>query len=109
LHELNTLRGALEAVERVLNRGGDADDVLSAVVTVLHERLAYVAIRFMEGDRLVERPVAGSKADGVIVPVELQGVNVAELELSTDNREFAERVATLISPYCLVLDNPGPT
>jgi hypothetical protein len=29
--------GALEAVDCILNRGGDADDVLRAVVDVLHD------------------------------------------------------------------------
>ena len=32
--------GALEAVERILNRGGDADAVLLQVVEALHQRAA---------------------------------------------------------------------
>ena len=30
--------GALEAIDRILNRGGDADDVLGAVLEALNER-----------------------------------------------------------------------
>ncbi len=105
MDEINVLRGALEAVERILNRGGEADDVLRAVVAALHERFSYVAIRFREEDRLVEGPSAGREADRVIVPVEFQGLAVAELELSIDDSAFAQRVATLISPYCLALSD----
>jgi len=89
-------RGALEAVERILNRGGEADAVLRAVVAALHDRFSYIAIRFADG-RLVS---AGRKADGTEVPVQFQERTVAELELSTDDPVFARRVATLISPYC---------
>jgi hypothetical protein len=89
-------RGALEAVERILNRGGEVDDVLHAVVAALHERFAYVAIRFASGG-LVS---AGHQTDRMEVPVQLQERAVAELELSTDDAAFAARVATLISPYC---------
>ena len=39
--------GALEAVDRILNRGGDADDVLRDVLQALHERgVSWAAIRF---------------------------------------------------------------
>ena len=52
--------GALEAVERVLNRGGEADDVLRQVVAILHERLGgFVRISFVEETVLVQaRPRA---------------------------------------------------
>jgi hypothetical protein len=35
---MSSASGALEAVERIVDRGGDADDVLREVVTALHER-----------------------------------------------------------------------
>ena len=55
--------GALEAVERVLNRGGEADDVLRQVVTILHERLGrFVRISFVEADALVAGPAAGEQS-----------------------------------------------
>ena len=56
-------RGALEAVERILSRGGDADDVLRGVVAAVHERVPHfgrVGIAFMENGRLVLGPEAGS-------------------------------------------------
>ena len=78
-------RGALEAVERILNRGGDPRDVLLAVLEALHARgVAYAAVR-VGGDELsigVPRPAAASGA----------------LTLA-DDQEFVDRVALLISPY----------
>jgi hypothetical protein len=103
-------RGALEALERVLNRGGDADDVLRDVVSILHERAGYAwaAIAFVEAGELVLGPVAGEQADGAIgVPVSFRGDRVAELSVAPatggdEERAFLERVATIVSPYCLV-------
>ena len=95
--------GALEAIERVVNRGGDADDVLRAVVRVLHERgFEYAAVNFVEGDRLVPGPAAGRKAAGSEAPVVFGGSRVATFELATDDVELVRRIATLISPYALV-------
>jgi putative methionine-R-sulfoxide reductase with GAF domain len=106
----NARRGALEAIDRVLNRGGDADDVLRAVVGVLRDRGGYswAGIRFVEGDGLVLGPSAGEPAAATAVPIEYQGREVAVLEVATtaadddDERAFLDRVAILISPYCLV-------
>ena len=67
------VRGALEAIDRILNRGGDADDVLRAVVDVLHERLdhfSWVGIYLVEGDELVLGPWRGPQAtEHVRIPV----------------------------------------
>lgn len=99
-------RGALEALDRILNRGGDADDVLRQVVDVLGNRFEHVTIRFVEGDALVDGPSAGTPAaDTSTWPIDFRGTNVAELEIgpaSDSDREFVQRVATLISPFCLV-------
>jgi hypothetical protein len=103
-------RGALDAVERILNRGGDADDVLRAVVTTLRERLGYrwVGIRFVEGDTLQLGPSAGepgAAAEEQVHPVAFEGRRVAELAatgVGAGDETLLERVAVLISPYCLV-------
>jgi putative methionine-R-sulfoxide reductase with GAF domain len=105
-------RGALEAVERILNRGGDADDVLRAVVAVLGDRFdhyPWVAISFVEEGAFVVGPSHGTASGGIRLeaPVSFQGQVVARLWVETplpDNHdaEFLERVATLISPHCLV-------
>jgi putative methionine-R-sulfoxide reductase with GAF domain len=102
------LRGALDAVERILNRGGDADDVLRAVVAAVHSRLQYdwVGIRLVEGDDLVLGPAVGvAGGPETTVPISYEGSKVGELDVSGDDAEdraFLERVAVLISAYCLV-------
>jgi hypothetical protein len=66
--------GALEAVERVLNRGGEPDAVLAAVAAILRERL------------------------GRDVVVTESGFEVVG-ELAADERALVERVTLLASPY----------
>ena len=65
--------GALEAIDRILNRGGDADDVLRAVVEVLHDRFehySWVGIYLVEGDELALGPWKGPEAtEHVRIPV----------------------------------------
>jgi hypothetical protein len=103
-------RGALEAVERILDRGGDADDVLRDVVAALHERVprfARVGIAFMEDGRLELGPEAGTgEGEEVRALVTFEGAPVAELIVhraeTGDDQAFLDRVATLVSPYCLV-------
>ena len=96
--------GALETVEAIVARGGDADDLLRDVLAALHERgAAHAAIRFVEQGRLVDGPSVGTAAeDAVTVPVLYRGDRVGDLTLAVDDAAFAERVATLISPYVLV-------
>ena len=95
--------GALEAIDRILNRGGDADDVLRAVLDAVHGRgVSYAAIRFVEDGALVDGPSIGSPTDVRTTPIVYQGELVGELDLATDDDSFAERVATLISAHVLV-------
>jgi hypothetical protein len=103
--------GALEAVERILNRGGDADGVLRQVVAVLYGRLegcSWVGISFIEPGELVLGPELGERAgEETSMPVSYEGRVVADLGivmegLSAEDQALLERVAILISPYCLV-------
>jgi len=92
--------GALEAVERVLNRGGDARDVLQQVVDVLHERTGrWVAIAIDSEIRLSaggEQPAKRQRH-----PIVWQGRPIAELWTSADaDPALCERVALILSPYC---------
>ncbi len=106
----DTYRGALAAVERILNRGGDADDVLRAVVGSLHERVphfTWVGLAFMEEGQLQLGPEAGDgEGEEVRALVMFEGAPVAELLVrrsqNADDGPFLERVAMLVSPYCLV-------
>jgi putative methionine-R-sulfoxide reductase with GAF domain len=99
-------RGALEGVDRVLNRGGDADDVLRDVLQALAPLFPYAGIRFVEGGELVLGPAVGAPAGTPSgYPVSFNGGKVAELEVegaADGDDAFLERVALLVSPYCLV-------
>jgi hypothetical protein len=106
LRDLSAQWVALAALDRILNRGGDADDVLRGVVRVLQERYDYVSIRFVEGDELAVGPSAGNPGSEISTwPIAFEGTKVAELEVTPPaeaDREFLERVTAIVSPYCLV-------
>jgi hypothetical protein len=99
----------LEAIDRLIERGGDADDVLREVVTALHDQAGYpwAGIFFLEGGELVLGPQAGTpdETHRTSTPVAWQGTPVAELAVDDapeEDRMFLERVAVLVSGYCLV-------
>jgi hypothetical protein len=99
----------LEAVDRILEHGGDADDILRDVVAALHEQagFAWAGIFFLEDGELVLGPQAGApnEPQRTSVPVTWEGVRVAELAIDDapeEDRMFLERVAVLVSGYCLV-------
>jgi putative methionine-R-sulfoxide reductase with GAF domain len=102
--------GAYEAIDQVLSCGSDADEVLQQVVGVLHgiDHYSWVGISFVEEDELVLGPAEGEQtAEPTTVPISYENNVVAELgviadEVDTEDRAFLERVALLISPYCLV-------
>lgn len=83
---------ALEAVERILNRGGDPAAVVEAVVAALRERGFRAAVRTRA------RMIGDASAVSVEVPVESAGVVVGGVSVA-DDPALAARVATLISPY----------
>jgi GAF domain-containing protein len=70
---VDTYRGALEAVERIVNRETEADEVLRKTVEVLHDRFdhySWVGIYLVEGDDLVLGPWKGPQAtEHVRIPV----------------------------------------
>ena len=106
--------GALEAIERILNREGEADVILRAAVVALAERLgdALGGHRVRRGGRAGPRPDrrrrrpsrAPRRRRAGRVPRRL----VAEIWIDDDGRPdaddqaFLRRVADLLSPYCLV-------
>jgi GAF domain-containing protein len=149
------VRGALEAIDRIVNRGGDADEVLRAAVDILHDRFddySWVGIYFVDGDDLVLGPWKGPQAtehvripigqgicgaaaasgrtevvddvagdprylscfvstrSEIVVPISFEGRVVGEIDIDSDrpaafdadDRTFLERVALLVSPFCLV-------
>lgn len=70
---VDTYRGALEAVDRIVDRETEADDVLRKTVDVLHDRVehySWVGIYLVEGDDLVLGPWKGPQAtEHVRIPI----------------------------------------
>lgn len=99
-------RGALEAVDRILNRGGDADDVLRGVLAVLRERASvdWAGIAFVEEGRLELGPSVGGEPPAAWDRREIafRGRPVAELRSAGGDAAVLDRVALVISPFCLV-------
>jgi hypothetical protein len=100
--------GAIEAVERIINREEEADEILRQTVRALADRLDVpVAVRFHDEEQWVVGPSAGGYAErGDGEEVRYRGDVVADLAagagLDADGRAAFVRVALLISPYCLV-------
>ena len=98
---------ALDAIDRVLDRGGEPDDVLRSTVSVLVDEpgVSWAGVAFSEEGRLVVGPEAGTPDESrrVRVPVRFQGSEVGELQVDGDaDPAFLELVATLISAHVLI-------
>jgi len=114
---MSSTSGTLEAIDGILNRGGDADDILRQVVATLHERAGYAwaGIFFLDDGELALGPEAGTPDETrrTSVPVTWQGDRIAELAVDDapeEDRMFLERVAFLVSGHCLVgWDTGGET
>jgi hypothetical protein len=100
--------GALQAIDEIVSRGGEADEVLREVVAVLHRDYSWVGISFVEAGELVLGPAQGERtAEPTAIPIPYEDNVVAKLgvvadELGPEDHAFLDRVALLISPYCLV-------
>jgi hypothetical protein len=96
-------RGALEALERIVNRGGSPDEVLREVVRVLHGLYERVAIRIVRDGALTPGPWAGNPSGTASTwPVRVGHEQVGEIEVAPASEEddaFMRRVTTIVSPY----------
>jgi hypothetical protein len=105
-------RGALDAIDRVLNRGGEPDVVLRDVVTILRERAGYewVAVQLVAADAPSSVP-GDPELERIDVPVRYGSRDVAVLQVgpqngAEDEPAFLDRVATLISLHCYTASRP---
>ena len=94
------------AVEEIVGREADADDVLRAVVATLVERggMTSACILFHEDGELVPGPRAGSSStEATHTPVVYAGAEVAQLVTEGPADQLVlTRVAELIAEHCLV-------
>jgi L-methionine (R)-S-oxide reductase len=90
----DTYRGALEAVDRIVNREPEADEVLRRVVDVLHDRFphySWVGIYLVEGDELVLGPWKGPQAtEHMRIPI---GEGICGAAAASGTTEIVEDVA----------------
>ncbi len=99
-------RGALEAVDRIVNREQEADEVLRKAVEVLHDRFehySWVGIYLVEGDDLVLGPWKGPQAtehvripvgEGICGAAAVSGVTEIVDDVNADDRYLACFVST---------------
>ena len=106
---MSSTSGALDAIERIVDTGGDADDILRQVVASMHDDAGYpwAGIFFVEAGDLLLGPHAGTpdEPNRTSVPVTWQGDRIAELAVDgapEEDRALLERVAVLVSGHCLV-------
>jgi hypothetical protein len=106
---MSSTEEALAAIDRIVERGGDADDVLRGVVAALHDDAGYAwaGIFFLEDGAPTLGPADGEPDETrrTRVPVLWQGDPVAELAVDgapEEDHRFLERVAELVSGHCLV-------
>jgi putative methionine-R-sulfoxide reductase with GAF domain len=94
-------------VEELIGRGGEADDVLRAVVSALAgtPEIAWAGVAFVEEADLVVGPAAGepNPALRARVPISFQGSAVGELWVDgAVPADDVQRVAALIAPLVLI-------
>jgi acyl-CoA thioester hydrolase len=100
--------GAVDAVERIVNREAEADEILRQSVATIAKRFdTFCGIRFVEDGAMIDGPSAGRFAEPkAIVAITYDGSSVAEIALGTEvaaeDRDALDRIAALLSPYCLV-------
>lgn len=97
----------LDRIDRIVGQGGDADDVLRAVVAALagDPGLEWAGIFFLESGELALGPQTGEPDDlrRSSVPVVYQGVRVGELAVDGEvDVAVLEQVATLVSAHVLL-------
>jgi L-methionine (R)-S-oxide reductase len=89
----DTYRSALEAVDRIVNREAEADEVLRRVVELLHDRFthySWVGIYLIEGGDLVLGPWKGPQAtEHVRIPI---GEGICGAAAATGRTEVIEDV-----------------
>ena len=96
-----------DIVQQIVDRGGDADDVLRAAVAALLDApgVTWAAIALVEEGALRVGPAAGVADDAHRrrTPILFQGARVAELWVDGDLEQAQlDRIAAVVAPYALI-------
>ena len=94
-----------DAVQQIADRGGEATDVLQAVVATIVERggATWAAVFFYDEGEVIVGPHAGAAEPGERreAPIVVDGAHVAQLTVDgLDDQQLIERVAVLNARYC---------
>jgi hypothetical protein len=97
--------GVLEAVDRIIDRGGDPKDVLQAAVTTIVQQggAKWAAVLFSDEGELIVGPHDGVAEPGERrrSPIVFERARIGELAVDgLDDQPLIERIALLIAPYC---------
>lgn len=104
-----------DELDRILDRGGEPDDVLREAVSALADgpNIVWAGIAFLDEEALVLGPSAGEPDPSKrrSVPIVFQGGNVGELWADGDvERTLLEQVADRLSGHVLIgWDTGGET
>jgi hypothetical protein len=101
------VNAALEAVDGIVAQGGDADDVLRAIVAALveHGGCSWAAIAFVEDGELVVGPRTGDadEARRTRTDIAFKGDKVGELWADgCDDRTLLDGVAARVATHVLL-------
>ena len=100
--------GAVDAVEWIINRESEADEILrQSVVTIARRFETFCGIRFVEDGGMIDGPSGGDYAQPqAVVPITYDDSSIAEIVLGRPlqevERDAFDRIAKLLSPFCLV-------
>ena len=100
--------GAVEAVERIINRESEADEILRQSVATIAKRFeTFCGIRFVEDGGMIDGPSGGAYAEPqAVVAITYDDSSIAEIVLGApleeEDRDAFDRIAKLLSPFCLV-------
>jgi hypothetical protein len=91
-----------------VNREGEADEILRQAVATIAKRFdTFCGIRFVEDGGMLDGPSAGAFGEPrAVVPITYDDSSIAEIvlgnELADEDRDALDRIAELLSAYCLV-------
>jgi hypothetical protein len=97
--------GVMEEVAQILERGGDPEDVLQAVMTAIvdHGGATWAAVLYNDEGELLVGPQAGvaEPGDRRGAPIVVEGAEIGELEVDgLDDQPLIERLAAQLAPWC---------
>jgi putative methionine-R-sulfoxide reductase with GAF domain len=95
-------------IRELVERGGEADETLRAIVARLADEHGWAGVYLVEGDELAPGPSSGVEPDQptASVAIKYEGRMIGELRVARDSPALDE-IADAIAPLCLVAWDTG--